>query len=112
MTLLPGGDSSIELNSPLMLWGNFKRRSHRVLLLEGYATAAFAFHGVNHPWPRFTSEGFRKTRVPRKVYGDIKDFYDMARKYDRFKRGEKEPTTQQYLVVSSRNIIIKVHFSS
>ena len=61
----------------------------RVQLLEGYATSTLAFHGIENAWPRYTKEGFRKTRVPKKLYGDIQDFYQTAKKYNRFKRGNK-----------------------
>ena len=69
--------------------------SYRVSLLEGYATSTMAFHGMQSSWPRYTSEGFKKTRVPKKLYGDIQDFYQMATKYNRFKRGSKQWTARK-----------------
>ena len=34
---------------------------------------------IEHPWPRFTKEGFKKTRVPDDLYLDMAVAYNQAR---------------------------------
>ena len=34
---------------------------------------------IEHPWPRFTKEGFKKTKVPDDLYLDMAVAYNQAR---------------------------------
>jgi len=34
---------------------------------------------ITHPWPRFTKEGFKKTKVPDDLYLDMAVAYNQAR---------------------------------